>query len=117
MHPWAGAVRRFYANAMPAGDLANGVPGPIVAVREHAISERGVRTIRERLYSREEAARLRDELSAALRAFELAEELAESVACRRPYPFRDHRTMEQVAAEGEFGADAGAEGQRAGAGS
>jgi len=84
-YPWANAPREFRANAMPAGDLKNGVPGPIVAVREYIKGAgRGgsIRTVKinERLYSRAEAIMLRDGLNAAIRAFELAERLAQDVA-------------------------------------
>ena len=82
-YPWANAPREFRANAMPAGDLKNGVPGPIVAVREYIKGAgRGgsIRTVKisERLYSRAEAIMLRDGLNAAIRAFELAERLAQA---------------------------------------
>lgn len=113
-YPWANAPRRYYANAMPSGDPKNGVPGPIVAVREHTQGAgRGgaLRTveIKEKLYSKDEAEQLRDELNRALRAFELAERLARDVAYEvagapraypGPWPIKG-KTLAEVGFEGE----------------
>lgn len=104
-YPWAGRPRKYSALAMPNGERRFGVSGPIVSVRETYSSGE-----RERLYSREEAAQLRDELSAALRAFDVAEELAGGVIAEiaaRPrahtghYPIRTGGTLAEVGLEGE----------------
>lgn len=88
--PWPGNPRRFYAMAMPNGDrrLGDAIEGPLVFVREQRVGleEPG------NIYTRAEAEQLHAELGRALRAFDLAREMAEAVACEvgaadRPRPY------------------------------
>ena len=86
LHPYAGVPRVFRASAMPQGDRRFGVEGPLVSVREYygaasssaAVGQQERSAVRERLWSRAEAAQLRDELNAALRALDVAEMMAEA---------------------------------------
>ena len=92
-YPWAGNPRLFRAVAMPNGDARFGVAGQLVFVAE----QRGHCTDRPKYLSRTEAEQLRDELSAALRCFDVAKDLARDVAAEigdrpraytGPYPIR-----------------------------
>ena len=102
-YPWSNQPRRFHAFAKPNGDARFGIAGQLVCLAE----QRGHCVDRVKYLSRAEAEELRDELSAALRAFDLAKELARAVvsalpsavACRAPYPFRDHRTVAELPAD------------------
>ena len=105
-----GGERRFSAFARPRGDAALGIDGPVVEVHERAINAgRGVRKLQAvRVLSHAEAAQLHYELGEALRAFDLAKQLARDVdslprAATDPYPFRDHGTLADVGfmADGE----------------
>lgn len=99
-HPYAGRPRRFLALAMPNGDQRCGVEGPLVML----IEKRASGPDKLRMFTRDEAAQLARELEHALGAFEVAKDLAGAVACRSPYPFRDHRTMAEIAAAQAEGA-------------
>lgn len=87
--PWPGNPRRFYAVAMPNGDSRLKIEGQLVFVKENRVGAREPGSI----LTRAEAEQLRNELNHALGAFDLAKDLARAVACREPYPFRDHRTL------------------------
>lgn len=103
-YPFAGNPRIYRAVAMPNGDARFGIAGPLVLVieqRKHCVDK-------PRLLTRAEAEGLRDELDAALRAFDLAKGFAETVACElgdpdRPrayhgaWPIRSHPTLADVA--------------------
>lgn len=91
-YPWQGNPRRFLAIAMPNGDRRFGIEGELVFLSE----KRGHCRDRLKFLSRAEAEQLRDEINAALRAFDAAKEMATAIACRAPYPFRDHRTLAEV---------------------
>lgn len=94
-HPYAGNPRRFAAAAMPNGDVRFGVEGPLVFLSE----QRGGCVDRPKILTKAEAEQLRDQLNSALRAFGLAEAMAEGFAARAataPYPFRDHRTLAEL---------------------
>lgn len=104
-YPWAGKPRTFRAVAMPNGDARLGVAGQLVLL----VEQREGAQDRPRFLTRAEAEQLRDELDAGLRAFDLAKDLAREVvgptaalleakgiACRAPYPFRDHRTLAEA---------------------
>jgi len=84
--PWPGNPRRFYAVAMPNGDPRLGIEGQAVFLKEQRVGVKEPGSI----LTRAEAEQLLAELGAALRAFDLAKELAagfaEEVAYRpRPY--------------------------------
>ncbi len=91
--------RQFSAFARPCGDAAFGIAGPLVEVherRKHCLEK-------VRVLTRAEAEQLHAELGAALRAFALAKDFAGGIASETgarastaPYPFRDHRTLEEV---------------------
>ena len=92
-YPWEGNPRRFVAVAMPNGDGRFGVLGELVFLSE----QRGHCVDRPKYLSRAEAEQLRDELTAALRAFDAAKDLARDVAAEiaerpraytGPYPIR-----------------------------
>lgn len=104
-YPYASDERDFSAMAMPQGDRRNGVAGPLVQIierRRHCIDK-------VRMLTQAEAAALHFELGEALRAFDLAKQLAADVvaascsaalgrqdtprAATAPYPFRDHGTL------------------------
>lgn len=93
--PWPGNPRRFYAVAMPNGDAKLGIEGHLVFVQERreGLKEPG------NIFTRAEAEALHAELGRALRAFDLAKELAVEVAIEvgsadrptaytGPYPIR-----------------------------
>ena len=95
---YAGHPRRFVAAAMPQGDPAFGVAGPLVFL----VEQRGEQQDRPKFLTCEEAAQLRDQLDAALRAFSLGAALA--APSERPvaavgYPFRGHRTVAELQGE------------------
>ena len=99
-YPWEGNPRRFVAVAMPNGDARFGVAGQMVFLSE----KRGQCVDRPKYLSRDEAAQLRDELTAALRAFDAAKHLARDVAVEiadrpraytGPYPIRG-KTLAEV---------------------
>jgi len=94
-YPWAGRPRTFMAAAMPQGDRAAGVAGPLVFISERRAGAQD----RPRYLTPDEARALRDEIDGALRAFDLARDLAEAVAYRGPWPIKSHRTLEQMMAE------------------
>lgn len=99
-YPWADNPRVFRAVAMPNGYARFGVAGQLVMLCEQRRqSPDGLRFL-----SRAEAEQLRDEIDAALRAFDIAKDLARGVACRSPYPFRDHRTLPEVESASADGA-------------
>jgi hypothetical protein len=88
---------------MPNGDARFKIKGQLVFLKEQRI---GINEPR-RILTRAEAEQLRDELNAALRAFDVAKYFAreivgptaallEAKACRSPYPFRDHRTLQET---------------------
>ena len=88
-YPWAGNPRTFRAVAMPNGDKRFSIEGELVFLCE----KRGHCVDRRKFLSRAEAEALRDELSAALRCFDVAKELAADVAalpraCTAPFPIR-----------------------------
>lgn len=92
-YPYAGNPRVFRAVAMPNGDAQFRVEGPLVFLCE----QRGGCQDRPKFLSRAEAEQLRDELSAALRCFDVAKDLARDVAAEigdrpraytGPYPIR-----------------------------
>jgi hypothetical protein len=96
--PHAGNPRRFVAVAMPNGDAQFGVDGPLVFLTE----QRGLCQDRPKFLTRAEAEQLRDALSAALQAFDLAKDLAHAVAgvdrpvaYTGPYPIRG-KTLAEV---------------------
>ncbi len=98
-YPWAGHPRVFRAVAMPNGDARFGVSGQLVMLCE----QRGKCQDRPRILSRAEAEQLRDEIGAALRAFDLAKDFARGVATEvgaraatAPFPFHDHRTLAEA---------------------
>lgn len=95
-YPWQGQPRAFTAAAMPNGDPQFGVSGQLVLV----IESRGGGVPRQKLYSREEAAQLYDQLRQALGAFALGERYdADREDCPRaacgPFPF-NHRSLAEV---------------------
>ncbi|MEQ5789060.1 hypothetical protein J3454_14280 [Erythrobacter sp. NFXS35] len=97
-HPYAGNPRKFAAAAMPNGDARFGVEGPLVFLSE----QRGGCVDRPKILTKAEAEQLRDQLDSALRAFGMAESMAEGFAARPasgPYPFRDHRTLADLEAD------------------
>ena len=92
---YAGHPRRFIAAAMPQGDVAFGVAGPLVQVVQLAVVP-GHKVESLMMFTREEAAQLRDQLDAALRAFSLGAALVcqnERPVAAVGYPFRGHRTV------------------------
>lgn len=104
--PWPGNPRRFYAMAMPNGGkrIDPQIEGPLVFVREQRVGLQEPGNI----YTRAEAEQLYDELGRALRAFDLAKEMAREVACEigarpmpylGPYPIRGATLAEVDAAE------------------
>lgn len=93
-HPWASNPRRFAAVAMPNGDAMFGIEGQLVFLSE----QRGGCVDRPKFLSRAEAEQLRDELTSALRAFDLAGAMADHFAdapraYAGPYPIRDHGSL------------------------
>lgn len=93
-YPWEGQPRRFTAAAMPQGDPQFGVDGPLVLV----IENRGGALPRQRLFSRDEAAQLYDQLRQALGTFVLGESLTQEPApAHGPFPY-NHRSMDEVIA-------------------
>lgn len=81
------APRRFVALARPQGDLQTGTAGPLVEI---LIRDPALRLERVMVFTRAEAEALCAELRGALRAFALAEHLAEEVAAdiaQRPRPY------------------------------
>ncbi|MEM6585761.1 MAG: hypothetical protein AAF692_08410 [Pseudomonadota bacterium] len=98
-HPYTDPPRRYVAYAMPQGDRMFGVPGPLVMIQDF----QGDCARHRRFYSPEEAINLRDELSVAIEALELPEQLLRESGSPRaatgPCPFKDHRTQAEVGGE------------------
>lgn len=99
-HPYASKRRVFHAVAMPQGDLQFGVAGPLVQVMQYQDADDdvpGYAINRLMIFTRAEAQQLRDQLGAALRAFDLLAEQAGVPDHPRPYhgpyPIRDHGTL------------------------
>lgn len=88
--PWAGNPRRFYAIAMPNGDKRLGIEGQLVFVQEQRVGLKEPGNI----LTRAEAEALHLELGCALRAFDLAKELAGSVATEVAYADRPRPYLE-----------------------
>lgn len=100
--PWAGNPRRFYAIAMPNGDKRLGIEGQLVFVQEQRVGLKEPGNI----LTRAKAEALHAELGRALRAFDLAKEMAIEVAAEvgaaerpsaylGPYPIRG-KTLAEV---------------------
>lgn len=106
-YPFAGHPRTFRAVAMPNGDARYGIEGQLVCLCEQRGSGSSSGAVgrsggvdKVRYLSRAEAEQLHAELGHALAAFDLAKDLAGSIAAEigarassAPYPFRDHRTL------------------------
>ncbi len=87
--------RAFMAMARPVPDADCPLPGPVVQVVEWHGSD--LHSLK--VFSRGEAAQLRDELTRALAALSAGD--AWDAECKAKWPFRDHRTLAEVDAEGE----------------
>lgn len=88
-HASCPARRNFTAVAMPNGDARFGVAGPLVEIMQREIMPRH-RIEKVMILTRAEAEQLLGELAAALRAFELAQDLAQATAAaiaERPRPY------------------------------
>lgn len=101
-YPWQGQPRGFTAVAMPQGDPTYGVEGQLVLVLE----SRGGGMAKQKLYSRDEAERLYEQLRQALGAYQVGETISADCdhadsprAALGPFPF-NHRTLAQIEAEG-----------------
>jgi hypothetical protein len=97
-YPFAGNPRIYRAVAMPNGDARFGIAGPLVLM----IEQRKYCVDKPRLLTRAEAEGLRNELDAALRAFDLAKDFVRVVAeemvdrpraYHGPWPTRSHPTL------------------------